>query len=44
MPQAYSQDLRWGAIWITEIIGFRIDEVSILLRMSEKTFHGMFVG
>ena len=31
MPRAYSQDLRWRAIWLTEIMGFQIDEVSILL-------------
>ena len=31
MPRAYSQDLRGRAIWLTEIMGFQIDEVSILL-------------
>ena len=31
MPRAYNQDLRWRAIWLTEIMGFQIDEVSILL-------------
>ena len=33
----YSQDLRWRAIWLTEILGFQIDEVNILLQMSRKT-------
>ena len=37
MPRAYSQDLRWRAIWLTEILGFQIDEVSMLLQMSTKT-------
>ena len=37
MPRAYSQDLRWRAIWLTEILGFDINEVSILLQMSRKT-------
>lgn len=37
MPRAYSQDLRWRAIWLTEIMGFHMDEVSILLQMSKKT-------
>ena len=34
MPRAYSQDLRWRPIWLTEIMGFEIDEVSVLLQMS----------
>ena len=34
MPRAYSQDLQWKAIWLTEIMGFQIDEVSVLLQMS----------
>jgi hypothetical protein len=37
MPRAYSQDLRRSAIWLTEILGFLIDELSILLQMSTKT-------
>ena len=37
MPRAYSQDLRRRAIWLTEILGFLIDELSILLQMSTKT-------
>ena len=31
MPRVYSQDLRWKAIWLTEILGFEIDGVSLLL-------------
>ena len=37
MPRAYSQDLRRRAIWLTEILGFQIDEVNISLQMSTKT-------
>ena len=33
MPRAYIQVLRWRAIWLTEILGFQIDEVSILLQL-----------
>ncbi|CAB4034733.1 Hypothetical predicted protein [Paramuricea clavata] len=36
MPRAYSQDLRWRAFCLTEIMGFHMDEVSILLQMSKK--------
>ena len=31
MPRAYSEDLCWRAICLTEIMGFQIDDVSILL-------------
>ena len=37
MPRAYSQDLRRRAIWLSEILGFEIDEVSLLLQISTKT-------
>ena len=40
MPRAYSQDLRWRAIWLTEILGFEIDEISLLLQISTKTVSG----
>ena len=39
MPRAYSQDLRWRSIWLTEITGFEIDEVSVLLQMSKRTIY-----
>ena len=39
MPRAYSQDLRWRSIWLVEIMGFEIDEVSILLQMSKRTIY-----
>ena len=39
MPRAYSQDLRWRTIWLTEIMGFEIDEVRILLQMSKRTIY-----
>ena len=35
MPRAYSQDLHW----LTEIMGFKIDEVSVLLQMSKRTIY-----
>jgi len=28
MPRPYSEDLRWQAIWMIEILGFEVDEVS----------------
>ena len=37
MPRAYSQDLRWRAIWLSEIMGFQIDDVSILLALKPCT-------
>ena len=37
MPRAYSQDLRRRAISLTEVLGFLIDEMSILLQMLTKT-------
>ena len=39
MPRAYSQDLRCRSIWLTEIMGFEIDEVSVLLQMSKRTLY-----
>ena len=39
MPRSYSQNLRLTAIWLTEIIGFHIDKVSILLQMSNKMIY-----
>ena len=36
-PRAYSQALRWRAIWLTEILGFEINEVSLSVQMSKKT-------
>ena len=28
MPRPYSEDLRWRAIWMKEILGFQVDEVA----------------
>ena len=28
MPRPYSEDLRWQAIWMKEILGFQVDEVA----------------
>ena len=34
MPRPYSEDLRWQAIWMIEILGFEVDEVAAALWMS----------
>ena len=39
MPRAYRQDLRCWSIWLTEIMGFEIDEVSVLLQMSKRSIY-----
>ena len=33
MPRPYSEDLRWRAIWMKEILGFQVDEVAAALWM-----------
>ena len=37
MPRAYSEDIRWRAIWLIEIIGLDVEEVSFYLQLSRKT-------
>ena len=37
MPRAYTQDLRWRVIFLTEIIGIDANEVAFLFQISEKT-------
>ena len=37
LPRPYSQDLRWRAIYLVEIVGLGVQEVSIYLNMSPKT-------
>ena len=37
MPRAYSEDLRWRAIWLAEIVGLTVEEVSFYLKISVKT-------
>lgn len=37
MPRPYSEDLRWRAIWMKEILGYQVDEAAAALRMSPKT-------
>ena len=27
MPRPYSEELRWQAIWIKEILGYQVDEI-----------------
>ena len=34
MPRQLSEDLRWRAIWIKEILGYQVHEVAAALRMS----------
>ena len=38
MPRPYSEDLRWRAIWVKEILGFQVDEVAAALWMSKKNY------
>ena len=37
MPAPYSQDLRWRVIWLAEIVGLDLQEVSFFLQLSEMT-------
>ena len=37
MARAYSEDLRWRAIWLAEIVGLTVKEVSFYLQISVKT-------
>ena len=37
MPCPYSEDLRWRAIWMKEMLGFQVDEVAATLWMSPRT-------
>ena len=37
MPRLYSEDLRWRAIWMKEILGYQVDKVAAALRMSPRT-------
>ena len=37
MPAPYSQDLRWRAIWLAEIVGLDLREVSFFLQLSTMT-------
>ena len=38
MPRPYSEDLRWRAIWMKEILGYQLDEVAAALRMASLGF------
>ena len=33
MPRPYSEELRWRAIWIKEILGYQVDEVAAVSKM-----------
>ena len=37
MPRPYSNDLRWRAIWMVELLGYSVDEVAATLFMSPRT-------
>ena len=37
MPAPYSQDLRWRVIWLAEIVGLDLEEISFFLQLSEMT-------
>ena len=37
MPRPYSEDLQWRAIFLIEIVGMNIEEVSFYLQISEKS-------
>ena len=39
MLREYSQDLRWRAIWLTEIVSFDVEDVSFYLQLLKKTVH-----
>ena len=34
MPRPFSEDLRWRAIWMKEMLGYHVDEVAAALRKS----------
>ena len=34
MPRPSSEDIRWGAIWMKEMLGYQMDEVAASLKMS----------
>ena len=36
MPRPFSEDLRWRAIWMKEMLGYQVDEVAAALRMPPK--------
>ena len=42
MRRGYSQGFRWRSNWLTEIMGFEIDEVSVLLQTSKRTIYRYF--
>jgi transposase len=37
MPAPYSQDLRWRAIFLTEILDLELEQVSFYLQISQST-------
>ena len=39
MPSAFSQDLLWRVIWLTETVGIEVEEVSFYLQISSETIN-----
>ena len=39
MPRGYGEDLRWRAIFLAEIVGIDIEEVSFYLQISKMTIY-----
>ena len=39
MPKAYSEDLRWRAVWLNIVIGMTYTEIAEVLFMSEKSVY-----
>lgn len=37
MPRAYGEDLRWRAVWMTQVLGMKTEEVAIYLAISPRT-------
>ena len=37
MPHPFSEDLRWRAIWMKEMLGYQVNEVAAALRMPPRT-------
>lgn len=35
-PYTYSEDLRWRAIWMKELLGYSVDKVGVILHISRK--------
>ena len=43
MPRLSSEDIRWQAIWMKEMLGYQMDEVAASLKMSLKCYYDQIV-